>query len=116
MAEAVPESILRSQQDLDRALADAGPVLLFKHSTACPVSAAAYREFRAWLGDRERPRAALIHVIEDRPVSNAIAERLGVRHESPQAILVQDGAAAWSASHGAITAAALRKATGSAAR
>lgn len=54
--------------------------------------------------------AAVVKVIEDRPVSNEIAARLGVKHESPQAILVRSGKAVWHASHGRITAAALAEA------
>lgn len=46
-------------------------------------------------------------VIEDRPVSNEIAARLGVKHESPQAILVRGGKAVWHASHRQVTAANL---------
>ncbi|BDG59669.1 hypothetical protein caldi_07590 [Caldinitratiruptor microaerophilus] len=53
---------------------------------------------------------ALVRVREERPLSQALAERLKVRHESPQAILVQRGRAVWHASHGAITARALREA------
>jgi bacillithiol system protein YtxJ len=45
----------------------------------------------------------LVPVIKERAASRAIAERTGVRHESPQIILMRHGAAAESASHGAIT-------------
>jgi bacillithiol system protein YtxJ len=48
-----------------------------------------------------------VRVIEERPVSLALAERVGVKHESPQAILIRDGRPLWHASHGAITAGAL---------
>ncbi len=107
-----PTIELRSAADLDRVLADPSPVLLFKHSTACPISGAAHREFEAWVGGAPQGvRIARVLVIEARPVSNAIAERLGVRHESPQAILVKDGKAAWTASHRAITRDALDRAT-----
>jgi bacillithiol system protein YtxJ len=45
----------------------------------------------------------LVKVIESRPVSNQIAEDLGVKHESPQVILLKGGASYWNASHWAIT-------------
>jgi bacillithiol system protein YtxJ len=45
-----------------------------------------------------------------RDVSNAVAARLGVRHETPQAILVRGGKAIWSASHFRVNAASLDKA------
>jgi bacillithiol system protein YtxJ len=40
-------------------------------------------------------------------VSNAIAARFGVRHASPQALLVRDGEVQWHTSHLAITVKAL---------
>ncbi|MEE3181603.1 MAG: monothiol bacilliredoxin BrxC family protein, partial [Planctomycetota bacterium] len=49
-------------------------------------------------------------VVEDRPVSLELAERLGVLHQSPQAILVRDGQAVWNDSHEGVTSAALKDA------
>jgi len=86
------------------------PVFLFKHSTACPVSAGSYREVASYLeaaGDDAAP-IYLIKVIESRPASNAAAEELGVTHQSPQLILVKDGAAVRDTSHGAITPQAMK--------
>jgi bacillithiol system protein YtxJ len=51
----------------------------------------------------------MVKVIENRGVSNAVAERLGVEHQSPQMILVKDGQALWSASHHGIHAEKLRE-------
>lgn len=104
-------TLLRSVAELDAALAAPGPLLLLKHSTACPVSAAAYDEYEAFrTGPGATVRTAVIHVIEDRPVSNHVASKLGLRHESPQALLVRDGALLWNASHRNITRAALERA------
>ncbi len=52
----------------------------------------------------------LVSVQRARAVSNAIAERLGVRHASPQALLVRAGGVRWHTSHLAITVAALQAA------
>jgi len=81
------------------------PLLVFKHSTSCPVSAGAHEEFHKYVADSADPAVdfAIVHVIEDRPVSNAIAEDLGIRHQSPQAILVKDGQPVWDESHWRIT-------------
>jgi bacillithiol system protein YtxJ len=49
-------------------------------------------------------------VLADRAVARSIAERCGVRHESPQAILFEAGRPVWHASHGAITLGALHAA------
>jgi bacillithiol system protein YtxJ len=83
----------------------AKPLLVFKHSTQCPISAAAHEAWQNYVQDRGSADCdyALVHVIEDRPVSNAIAESLGVQHQSPQAIFVRDGRAEWNESHWRIT-------------
>ena len=77
------------------------PVFIFKHSTTCPVSAHAIErvnEYVSAAGDRG-PAFYMVKVIESRVVSNEIANRLGVQHESPQLILVKDGKAVWDESH-----------------
>jgi bacillithiol system protein YtxJ len=85
-------------------------ILVFKHSTACPTSAAALAELERFLGESagEAPGAVLVRVIEERPISKEIERRLGVRHESPQAIWLEGGAARGAISHEAITAETLR--------
>ncbi|MCZ8538128.1 bacillithiol system redox-active protein YtxJ [Paenisporosarcina quisquiliarum] len=76
------------------------PVLLFKHSTTCPVSAAAYREFTSFESDVD---AYLVKVIESRPVSNEIESNLGVQHQSPQIFILSNEEPIWHASHWNIT-------------
>lgn len=102
-------------EDLDAALekSETQPVVLFKHSMRCPISAAAHRQVLQYLEQRGAGNSApfyLVKVIESRPVSNAIAERLGVSHQSPQVILVKCKRAYWNESHGGITVAALERA------
>ncbi len=89
------------------------PVFIFKHSTTCPVSAAAHRQVAAYLeaaGDTAPP-FYLVKVIESRPLSNEIASRLSVVHQSPQLIRVDGGEAVWNASHGGITVDSIRGVT-----
>jgi bacillithiol system protein YtxJ len=88
------------------------PVLLFKHSLTCGTSAHANDELRAFLGGggENIPVCGLIVVQHARPVSSAVVERFGVRHESPQALLLRDGRVVWHASHWRITARALEDA------
>jgi len=87
------------------------PVLLFKHSYTCGVSMEALDELVAHMNDRAAvdapPRYAMVTVQTHRAVSNAIANKLGVRHETPQALLIKDGKVVWSASHFRVTAAAV---------
>lgn len=86
------------------------PLVVFKHSTTCPVSANAYDEFNKFLNNNENADAdfVLVKVIESRPVSNQIAEDVAVKHESPQIILVKNKEKYWSATHWAITEAHMK--------
>ena len=88
-------------------------VLLFKHSLTCPISTAAFNEYQSFLKQRQDSDAeiyALVEIQKARPVSAAIAERTGVRHESPQALLLRDSQVVWHASHWSITANSLQQA------
>lgn len=88
--------------DLETALmgADRGPILIFKHSTTCGISAQAHEALSEWLEERASSIPAyLVEVRQHRAVSRAIAERFGVRHESPQALVVEGHTVRWSGSH-----------------
>ena len=76
------------------------PVLVFKHSTTCPVSAAAYKEFTSTKTDLD---SYLVKVIESRTVSNEIERQVGIQHKSPQILLLANEEAVWHASHWDIT-------------
>lgn len=87
--------------------------LLFKHSRSCPISLRAFREYRDWAEANPGEATGWIDVIAGRALSQTAAARTGVRHESPQAILIVGGRAVWNASHGAITRASLSEAVAS---
>jgi len=81
------------------------PVLLFKHSRFCGVSCEALDELQSHISRHDGPTAyKMITVQTHRPISDAAASRLGIRHETPQAILLRDGKVVWNASHFRITA------------
>ena len=105
---------LHDVQSLDAALAESRerPVLLFKHSRYCGVSCEALDELQSHIEARADGTVAykMVTVQTHRPLSDAIAQRLGLRHETPQAILIRDGKAVWNASHFRITATQLDKA------
>jgi len=94
---------LKNQQDWEACLETSieTPVFVFKHSTSCPISGAAHDRVTEY--DRQDgegvPGIYVVKVIECRPVSNQIADDLGVQHQSPQIILVKEKTAVWSASH-----------------
>ena len=104
---------LRDESELE-ALLEEGQFLLFKHSLICPVSSTAFREYRMFLEAHPETRTGWIDVIGDRPMSLGVAERTGIQHESPQAIVFDRGRAVWDASHGAITRTSLAEALASA--
>ncbi|UQD53663.1 bacillithiol system redox-active protein YtxJ [Bacillus methanolicus] len=93
---------LQTIEDFHQFVQQPGKQLLFKHSTTCPISAKAYEEFQSFLKETDIT-AAVVHVIEDRPVSNKIAEEFGIKHESPQIFLLEDGKVRWNTSHWKIT-------------
>jgi bacillithiol system protein YtxJ len=96
-----------SVADYERAVAlsRTRPVLIFKHSTECTVSGGAYRRLSEWLKreGRAAPPVFVVKVIERRPVSQEIASRVRVEHESPQVILLDRAKPVWNADHEAIT-------------
>ena len=105
--------------ELDELIAESEqqPLLLFKHSRSCGISAEALDELIEHLNSSgvtaapgRPPRYAVVTVQTHRDVSNAVAARLGVRHETPQAIIVRGGKAVWSASHFRVNAASIQKA------
>lgn len=77
------------------------PVLIFKHSTRCSISAAALgRMERGWARlESENIKPYYLDLLRHRQVSNEVAEVLGVEHESPQAILLMEGQVRHVASH-----------------
>jgi len=89
-----------------------GPVLIFKHSLTCHISSYAWSEFQRFAAGRPDGEAvfALIVVQTARLVSTTLAQQTGVRHQSPQAILLRNAAVAWHASHYGIELAALEAA------
>jgi bacillithiol system protein YtxJ len=85
------------------------PVLIFKHSTSCGTSAQAMDELLEHLdhADAADARYAVVTVQSHRAISNGIAQRFAVRHETPQALLIVDGRVTWAASHFRVTAKAM---------
>ena len=74
------------------------PVFLFKHSLTCPISAGVFETVSGIDAD-----VYLVVVQHARDISNAIAEKTGIRHESPQAIIIKDAKPIYHASHYDVT-------------
>lgn len=93
-----PFEPVRSVEDLETWLDKPGPVLLYLHDPWCPVNAASYRELSPFTGP-----IPIVDVSAGRTLSQYVEDRTGIRHESPQAILFNDGEPVWHASHYRIT-------------
>ena len=86
------------------------PVVIFKHSRSCGVSCEAFDELHTHIADAPVEASYnLITVQHHRQVSDAAAALLGIRHETPQVILLRDGVPVWNASHFRITAGELSR-------
>lgn len=92
---------IENKEALENLLTDSRtrPVIIFKHSNTCSISSAAYREMEK-LGSQVN----LLVVQSAREISRELANLTGVRHESPQVIILRDGKAVWNASHFDVTA------------
>ncbi|MGD1071547.1 MAG: bacillithiol system redox-active protein YtxJ [Bryobacteraceae bacterium] len=78
-------------------------VVLFKHSSTCAVSWAAHANVKRFQDQNPQVPVYVVAVQKDRAASQQIAQRLNIRHESPQLIVLRRGVVASVASHGAIT-------------
>ncbi|MCH2176477.1 MAG: bacillithiol system redox-active protein YtxJ [Lentisphaeria bacterium] len=105
---------LTSIEDLDEvlSLSETQPVFLFKHSTRCPISTFAETNYVNFVKAYQEDDVlfTFLDLIAHRDVSNTIAEKTGVTHQSPQAILVSNHEVIWTDTHTAITQENLAKA------
>ena len=95
-----------SINQFDQLVESEASFFLLKHSTTCPISQAGYNEFDKFEKNGNENCYILI-IQESRDVSNYIAEKFHIKHESPQAILFVNSNVAWHASHFKITAKAM---------
>lgn len=85
-------------------------VLLFKHSTRCSISRMALKSFEQEYDiDENELKPYFLDLLKHRDISNDIAIRFGVLHQSPQIVLIKDGKAIYHASHSEIDAGRVKK-------
>ena len=80
------------------------PVAIFKHSTRCSVSRMALKQFENEFNSSDKVTPYFLDLIAHRDISNEIATRFGVYHQSPQLILIKEGKAIYNVSHSDIDA------------
>lgn len=104
-AKAITWIDLVKPEQLDEAIAASHnlPVIIFKHSTRCSVSRMALRQFETHYSVRNA-RTYFLDLLNFRDISNEIASRLQVVHQSPQIIVLKDGKCIFTESHGEIDA------------
>jgi bacillithiol system protein YtxJ len=97
--------LLESLLDLDEAVrrSHAHSVVIFKHSATCGRSAMAFEEVEDLMALEPAAEVFIVSVQMGSHVSNEIAKRFGLRHESPQVLIVRDGVMTWHASHFRVT-------------
>jgi bacillithiol system protein YtxJ len=82
---------------------------IFKHSTRCGISRMVLRNFEKQYEENENTKLYFLDLVKHRDLSNAVADELGVRHESPQFIVLSDEKVIHHASHQDIDASKLKE-------
>ncbi len=86
------------------------PCIIFKHSTRCNISVMAKSRFeKYWDFDDKEIQSYFLDLLSFRFLSNEIAERFNVYHESPQLLLIRNGECIYDASHLDISVAELKQ-------
>lgn len=85
------------------------PVVIFKHSTRCSISRMALKNFeREYDFDEDEVTPYFLDLLEHRDISNEIAQKFQVIHQSPQLLLIKNGKSVYDVSHSEIDAEALK--------
>ena len=90
------------------ALSNEKPVVLFKHSTRCSISRMALKRFESEYDLDDSVAVYILDLLEHRDISNEIAIRFNVHHQSPQLLLIKNGKSVYDVSHSDIDAAELK--------
>ena len=104
---------VHSVNELEQVLSNAEDqtVILFKHSTRCSISTMALSRLESnWDIPLESALPVYIDLIKHRDISNHIADKYNVRHESPQILMIKEGACVYDASHGQIAVRSIKSA------
>lgn len=108
----IPWHVLAKMDQLDEIVEQSKtmPVAIFKHSTRCGISRGVLKllEKNYNLTD-EQLKLYYLDLLQHRDISNEIAARFKVQHESPQMIVIKNGVVVHYDSHHAIEASHLEK-------
>ncbi|MCS3529027.1 bacillithiol system redox-active protein YtxJ [Chryseobacterium sp. JUb7] len=93
---------IENEDDLKKAIESSSQhkIGIFKHSTSCFISKTVLKNFEKEIENQnEAVEVYYLDLLAHRPLSNKIAEDFGIRHESPQFIVIENGKAINDASH-----------------
>jgi bacillithiol system protein YtxJ len=80
-------------------------VLIFKHSTRCGISRFSLQNFESeFKPDPSKVSLYFLDILNNRGLSNAVASRFDVVHQSPQVLLIRNTNIIYAESHGQISA------------
>ncbi|HLO72952.1 MAG TPA: bacillithiol system redox-active protein YtxJ [Flavobacterium sp.] len=88
-----------NQLDLIVSISEEKAVLIFKHSTRCSISRFALKQFENEFNLEEKIEPYFLDLLNYRDISNEIAFRFNVQHQSPQVLLIKNGVVVYDASH-----------------
>ncbi|MEX0610230.1 MAG: bacillithiol system redox-active protein YtxJ [Balneolaceae bacterium] len=94
--------VISTEEEVDEILLASNykPQVIFKHSTRCATSFFARTSLETFPeSEKQNADFYLVDVISNRPVSLYLADKFGVRHESPQLIIIKNGEILWHGSH-----------------
>lgn len=84
------------------------PVAIFKHSTRCSISRMALKQFENEFDLEGSVTPYFLDLLNHRDISQEIATRFDVYHQSPQLLLIKEGKSIYDASHSDIDALELK--------
>lgn len=94
--------------EIEQKTADGSVAIIYKHSTRCGISSMVWKKLqRQWpeiLGERE---VYYLDLIRFRKISNLIADRYKVEHQSPQVLVIKNGKCVFHSSHNGVEARAI---------
>ncbi|MGO3182217.1 MAG: bacillithiol system redox-active protein YtxJ [Aequorivita sp.] len=108
----IPWHVLGKMDQLNEILEESKvkPVAIFKHSTRCGISRAVLKMFeKNYKLTDDQLKLYYLDLLQNRDISNEIAARFKIQHESPQMIVIKNGVVVYQDSHHAIQASDLEK-------
>ena len=85
---------IESSEDLEAAVeaSKVGKVVIFKHSTRCMISKTILRNFERQIESEsvDLPKFYYLDLLNHRDISNEIAQKFSVVHQSPQIVVIEN--------------------------